>query len=95
MHLWPARSLAHSATCSLDAWPEPRKSEWNAAKKDDLEYVLYRMVCRDEISLKDAQEAMASNWIEAYKKNVPARKHKRSPALCKTAAPIAPHGLPQ
>jgi len=51
-------------------WPEPRKSEWNAKKKDQLEFVLYKMVCRDEISLKDAQDAMATNWIEAWKRYV-------------------------
>lgn len=51
-------------------WPEPRKSEWNAKKKDQLEFVLYKMVCRDEISLAVAQHEMATNWIEAYKKYV-------------------------
>jgi hypothetical protein len=50
--------------------PEPRNSEWNAAKKDDLEFVLYRKVCANEISLKDAQTEIASNWIEAYKMHV-------------------------
>ena len=29
-------------------WPEPRKSEWNAKKKDQLEFVLYKLVCRDK-----------------------------------------------
>jgi len=51
-------------------WPEPRKSEFNAAKKDQLEFVLYKRVCRDEISLSEAQHEMASNWIEAYKRYV-------------------------
>ena len=26
-------------------WPESRNSEWNADKKDQLEFVIYRMVC--------------------------------------------------
>jgi hypothetical protein len=51
-------------------WPQPRNSEWNAAKKDELEFMLYRMVCKNEIPLKEAQAAIASNWIEAYKKYV-------------------------
>ena len=57
-------------------WPEPRTSEWGAAKKDQLEFVLYKMVCRDEISLADAQHEMATNWIEAWKRYVHGRKHK-------------------
>jgi hypothetical protein len=60
-------------------WPEPRKSEWNAAKKDDLEFTLYRMVCRNEISLAQAQHEMATDWIEAWKKYVhgKGKKHGR------------------
>ena len=30
-------------------WPESRNSEWNADKKDQLEFVIYRMVCAQEI----------------------------------------------
>jgi hypothetical protein len=52
-------------------WPEPRKSEWNAKKKDRLEFVLYKMVCANELSLAEAQQAMAGNWIEAWKRYVP------------------------
>jgi hypothetical protein len=51
-------------------WPEPRNSEWGAAKKDELEFTLYRMVCKNDVPLKDAQAAIASNWIGAYKKYV-------------------------
>ncbi|KXS31761.1 MAG: hypothetical protein AWT59_2097, partial [Candidatus Gallionella acididurans] len=36
-------------------------SKWNAAKKDDLEFTLYRMVCRNEISPAEAQHEMATN----------------------------------
>jgi len=32
---------------------------------------LYKMVCKNEISLKQAQNAIATNWIEAYKRYVP------------------------
>ena len=58
-------------------WPEPRLSEWNAAKKDQLEFVLYKMVCRDEISLAEAQHEMGTNWIEAWKRYVHVKKGKR------------------
>lgn len=51
-------------------WSEPRKSEWSASKKDQLEFVIYKMECENEIMLKDAQDQMASDWIAAYKKYV-------------------------
>lgn len=55
-------------------WPQPRNSEWNAEKKDQLEFAMFRMLCTNEISLHDAQIAMATNWIEAWKKYVPTHK---------------------
>jgi len=58
-------------------WPEPRKSEWSAKQKDRLEFVLYKMVCAQEMSLADAQHAMATNWIEAWKQYVPSHQHYR------------------
>jgi hypothetical protein len=58
-------------------WPEPRNSEWNASKKDNLEFTLYRKVCDGKFSLKDAQAEIASNWIEAYKKFVHGKGRRR------------------
>ena len=58
-------------------WPEPRNSKWNARKKDQLEFVLYKMVCDQEISLVEAQHAMATNWIEAWKQYIPSHQHYR------------------
>ncbi len=49
-------------------WPEPRGSEWNAAKKDVLEFKLYKLVCNGRVPLEEARQAMARNWIEAYKR---------------------------
>jgi hypothetical protein len=68
-HLIPL-SIGGNPRDPKNLWPEPRKSEWNARKKDDLEYVLYRKVCNGEISLTDAQREISSNWIDAYKKNM-------------------------
>jgi hypothetical protein len=68
-HLIPL-SIGGNPRDPRNLWPEPRISEWNASKKDQLEFVIYKMVCANEISLKDAQAEMASNWIEAYKKYV-------------------------
>jgi hypothetical protein len=48
-------------------WPEPWISEWNAKKKDELENKLHRMVCDGEIMLSVAQDAIARDWVAAYK----------------------------
>lgn len=49
-------------------WPQPRNSEWGADKKDQLERMLYKNVCAQKVTLAEAQRAMASNWIEAWKR---------------------------
>jgi hypothetical protein len=38
--------------------------------KDALERKLHGLVCAGELDLKTAQQVIASNWIEAYKKYV-------------------------
>ena len=58
-------------------WPQPRKSGWTAAKKDRLEAVLHKMVCAREITLLEAQHAMATDWIAAWKKYVPSHSHTK------------------
>lgn len=63
-------------------WPQPRQGEWSAEQKNDLEFVVYKMVCRGEISLHEAQQRMARDWIQAYKDWVPSHrnllpKHRR------------------
>lgn len=72
-----ALSIGGASDDPRNLWPEPRKSEWGAKKKDRLEFVLYKMVCNQEISLADAQHAMATNWIEAWKQYVPSHEHYR------------------
>ena len=52
-------------------WPQPRNSGWGADKKDQLEFVLYKMVCKNEMSLQEAQSVMAADWIAAWKRYVP------------------------
>ncbi|MFC5863639.1 zf-HC2 domain-containing protein [Acidicapsa dinghuensis] len=50
-------------------WPEPHgNTEWNSYVKDQLEDRLHNMVCARQIDLGEAQRAIASNWIVAYKK---------------------------
>jgi hypothetical protein len=50
-------------------WPEPSTSSgWNAHVKDALEERLHQMVCDGQVDLPTAQQAIASDWITAYKR---------------------------
>lgn len=51
-------------------WPQPYDGACNARVKDVLETKLKRLVCDGTVSLQEAQQAIASNWIEAYKQYV-------------------------
>ena len=49
-------------------WPESHRTlPWNAQVKDRLEGKLHELVCSGQLDLKTAQQAIALNWIEAYK----------------------------
>ena len=73
-HLIPL-ALGGNPTNPNNLWPQPRKSEWNAERKDQLEFVLYRMVCLGEIGLDEARRQISENWITAYKNFVPSHSH--------------------
>lgn len=64
-HLVPL-SVGGHPTDPRNLWPQPRKSQWNADRKDELEFAVYRGLCRGEITLAEAREAFATNWIAAY-----------------------------
>lgn len=66
-----ALSIGGAPDDPLNLWPQPRGDEWGANKKDQLEMVLYKNVCAQKITLAEAQHAMATNWIEAWKMYVP------------------------
>jgi hypothetical protein len=72
-----ALSIGGAPDDPRNLWPEPRNSEWDAKKKDHLEFVLYKMVCAEDISLEKAQREMATNWIEAWKRYVPSHQHHK------------------
>ena len=66
-------------------WPEShRTSPWNAQVKDRLEGKLHELVCSGRLDLNTAQQAIASNWIEAYKFYV-----SRNPPISQLASPAA------
>lgn len=66
-HLVPL-SVGGHPTDPRNLWPEPRKSEWNADRKDELEFALYKGVCNGDVTLAEAQRAFATNWIDAYRR---------------------------
>jgi hypothetical protein len=54
-------------------WPEPRRSiesEWNAERKDDLEWRLRDLVCSGALDVHEAQRMIAADWPEAYREVV-------------------------
>jgi hypothetical protein len=50
-------------------WPEPSMAvAWNAHDKDALEERLHQLVCDGKLDLPTAQQAIATDWITAYRK---------------------------
>jgi hypothetical protein len=49
-------------------WPQPYEGSCGARVKDKIEGKLKRLVCSGKITLEEAQQAIATDWIEAYKK---------------------------
>lgn len=49
-------------------WPQSYvTTPWNARRKDALESRLHKMVCSGRVSLREAQEAIAGDWVAAYR----------------------------
>jgi hypothetical protein len=49
-------------------WPQPYEGTCGARVKDKIEGKLKRLVCGGKITLEEAQHAIATDWISAYKK---------------------------
>lgn len=64
--------LAGSPIDPRNLWPEPHEviGGWGSYAKDRLENRLHRLVCRGKVSLAQAQEAISTNWIAAYKQYI-------------------------
>ena len=67
-HLIPAD--LGGATTIKNLWPQPLAGDWGYVQKNKLERRLRRMVCSGELDLKKAQEEIAGDWVEAYKRYV-------------------------
>lgn len=51
----------------MNLWPEPYRGKCGARRKDILETRLKHLVCEGKFTLKQAQDAISSNWIAAYR----------------------------
>ena len=79
-HLIPL-SIGGHPTDERNLWPQARRSEWGADKKDQLEVVLYKLVCSGRVPLADAQREMAQDWISAWKRYVPSQRTDKFPRV--------------
>lgn len=70
-HLIPL-DLGGAPTAPRNLWPELRhpSDSWTADKKDELEAVLARHVCAGTLSLDAAQEVIAHDREQAYRRYV-------------------------
>ena len=64
-HLIPI-SLGGAPFDKRDLWLQPGRGRANAADKNVLAYVLWRLVCEHRVPLETAQRAMMRDWTEAY-----------------------------
>lgn len=63
-----SRELGGCLDCAENLWPEHYAGNWGAKKKDRIENHAAIMVCRHELSLKQAQCEIRTNWILMYRK---------------------------
>ena len=73
-HLIPM-DLGGSPDDPRNLWPEPRQAAdgWDADRKDELEALMVRLVCEHRVPLREAQRAIATDWIAAYRRYVVAQ----------------------
>jgi hypothetical protein len=62
--------LGGAPAAPTNLWPEPYASSSGARTKDRLENRLHTLVCRREVPLREAQNAIATNWMKAYDRYV-------------------------
>ena len=62
------RSVGGNPSDPRSLWPKPQISAWDAAQRERPKLVTSRMVCMQEITLAEIQQAISANWIELWKK---------------------------
>ena len=69
-HLIPLEVGGHP-TDPKNLWPQPRyTTPYSAPMKDTLENTLHKMVCSGQLPLDTARQAIATDWIAAYRQYV-------------------------
>ena len=68
-HFIPLELGGHPSNAK-NLWPEQYHIPCGARIKDVIESKLRRMVCDGEMTLADAQQAIATDWVAAYKVHV-------------------------
>jgi hypothetical protein len=59
------------ADADSNLWLEPRRSIepiWNAERKDRLEWKLRDLICSGALDVREAQHAIADDWVETYQR---------------------------
>jgi hypothetical protein len=51
-------------------WPQPYDGDWSAHDKDRLEGKLHQLICNKTISLEEAQTAISTDWVAAYREYI-------------------------
>lgn len=64
-HLIPI-SIGGAPFDARDLWLQPRHGRANAGDKNDLAFVLWRLVCEHRVPLRIAQHAISTDWTQAY-----------------------------
>lgn len=64
-HLIPI-SIGGAPFDARDLWLQPRRGRANAGDKNDLAYVLWRLVCEHRVPLRTAQQTISRDWTQAY-----------------------------
>src|SRR5437588_755269 len=72
----PVGGLGGAPSDPRNLWPEPRTSPdgWGADRKDEVEFALNQLVCSGRLPLREAQRAIATDWIAAYLRYVGSRR---------------------
>lgn len=52
--------------CLTNLWPEPYNNALGAYQKDKVENYLHEQICKGNMTLKEAQQKEASDWVEIY-----------------------------
>ncbi len=65
-HLIPLEIGGSNAITNL--WPQPTAGPWNSHIKDRLENELRRRVCSGQMTMRQAQQEIARDWVAAYRR---------------------------